>query len=77
MVHLNLILLSFNLLPVPGLDGGDVARYFMPPSLRESFDSMRPYGILIAIILMSPQILGQWWFLPAALVEVFVFGHAR
>jgi Zn-dependent protease len=76
MVHLNLVLFTFNLLPVPGLDGGDVARYFMPAGLRESFDSMRPYGILIAIILMSPKLLGVWWFLPVYLVEGLVFGYA-
>lgn len=64
MVHLNLVLLLFNMLPVPGLDGGDVLRYFLPAELREKFDGARPFGIVIAMVLLSIPAVGRTYFVP-------------
>lgn len=54
-VQINLLLMLFNLIPVPPLDGGPVLLAFLPP--RTAW-SLRPileqYGILILILLIFP-----------------------
>jgi Zn-dependent protease len=51
MVGINLILMLFNLLPVPPLDGHYVLNYFLPPRGQEVLAQIGPFGILIAIFL--------------------------
>lgn len=74
LVSLNAILILFNMLPVPGLDGGDVLRYFLSPALREKFDGMRQFGIIIAIVFLSLPKVGLYYFLPAYFYLLVVFG---
>lgn len=73
-VSLNAFLILFNLLPVPGLDGGDVIRYFLGPSIREKFDAMRQYGIIIAIVVLSLPHVGGYYFYPVRWYMLQVFG---
>lgn len=54
MVLLNFILLLFNLIPVPPLDGHYVLNYFLPPAGREFMQKIGPMGIFIAIIVAQP-----------------------
>jgi Zn-dependent protease len=49
MMVLNLLLAFINLLPIPGVDGGAVAYYFMNWRGREIYDNMRPYGLMILL----------------------------
>ncbi len=49
---LNVLLGSINLIPVPGVDGGSVLYHFLNPSARHTFDQLRPYGLLIFILLV-------------------------
>lgn len=74
IIRLNMILLMFNLLPIPPLDGGDVFRYFLTPRLREMLDGMRQYGILIAMILLSIPKVAVVFFFPVFFVEFLLFG---
>ncbi|KAF0242847.1 MAG: peptidase [Planctomycetota bacterium] len=74
MVHLNLVLVLFNMLPVPGLDGGDVLRYFLGPGAREKFDGLRQYGIIIAILVLSIPHVREYYFLPIYLYLALIFG---
>jgi Zn-dependent protease len=53
MILLNLILMLFNLIPVPPLDGGHVLYYFLPESGQKMLDQIGPFGILIAIFFVS------------------------
>lgn len=48
----NMILMAFNLIPVPPLDGSRVVSYFLPPELRRSYDSLEQFGLLIVILLI-------------------------
>ncbi len=46
----NMILLVFNMVPIPPLDGSRVLRYFLPRDVPRSYDSIEPYGIFIVVI---------------------------
>lgn len=54
MVFLNIILMLFNLIPVPPLDGHHVLNYFLPPGGQRAMQRMGPFGIIIAILLAQP-----------------------
>lgn len=54
IVLLNLVLMLFNLIPVPPLDGHYVLNYFLPPAAQRTMQQIGPFGILIAILLAQP-----------------------
>jgi Zn-dependent protease len=56
---LNLILIVFNLIPIPPLDGSHVMKYLLPASLSFRYQQVSRYGIIILIALM--------WITPGAL----------
>ena len=64
-IYINLLLFFFNLLPVAPLDGEKILIYFLPPSAARTYESFRPYGpiILMIIIFAAPffgiDILGR------------------
>jgi Zn-dependent protease len=51
-VEINLLLAFFNLIPVPPLDGGNVALGLLPPNLAAAYSGVRQYGFLILYALM-------------------------
>jgi Zn-dependent protease len=56
---LNLILIVFNLIPIPPLDGSHVMKYLLPASLAVRYQQVSRYGIIVLIALM--------WITPGAL----------
>jgi Zn-dependent protease len=57
MILLNVILATFNILPIPPLDGSRIADWLMPAALRpawQSFCSLGPFALMAVIVL--PQI---------------------
>jgi Zn-dependent protease len=58
-IQLNMILMLFNLLPIPPLDGSKIVFSMLPPKFYPFLARNRNigYGILIALLL-SPQLLG-------------------
>lgn len=65
-VQINVVLLVFNLLPIPPLDGFTILQGLLPPDLAYRLDALRQYGsmILIGVLFLgfiTPQlsILGQ------------------
>jgi Zn-dependent protease len=51
-VVLNLILIAFNLLPIPPLDGSHVMKYLLPPAWALKYQQIGAYGLLILILLL-------------------------
>ena len=51
-VLLNLILVMFNLLPIPPLDGSHVMKYLLPPKLAWHYQQVGRYGIVILLVLL-------------------------
>lgn len=51
-VLINLLLGTFNLFPIPPLDGSKVLMSQLPYKLAQSYSRIEPYGILILIMLM-------------------------
>jgi Zn-dependent protease len=54
MIMINLLLMLFNLIPVPPLDGHYVLHYFLPPAGQRVLEQIGPFGIIIAIVLARP-----------------------
>lgn len=50
IIFMNLLLMVFNLIPVPPLDGHYVLNYFLPPAGQRMMQQIGPFGILIAIL---------------------------
>jgi len=52
LVQINIILMLFNLIPVPPLDGHHVLYAFLPPAGQRIMEKIGPFGILIALLIM-------------------------
>lgn len=65
-IFINLILIAFNLIPIPPLDGSHVVKYLLPPAWAARYQEFGRFGFLILIALLwigGPLLL--WWMAPA------------
>ncbi len=74
MIGINLILMLFNLLPVPPLDGHHVAYYFLPESGQRVMEQIGPFGILIAIFAARPIITPIFIFMMKGVIGFVLWG---
>ena len=51
-ISVNLMLMAFNLIPIPPLDGGRNVRGLLPRQAGMAFDKIEPYGFMILLVLM-------------------------
>jgi len=57
-IIINIVLASFNLLPIPPLDGGRIVIGLLPHKQAVSYSKIEPYGIFIVILLLMTGIAG-------------------
>lgn len=55
----NLLTGSFNLLPIPPLDGSKIVAYFLPPRAAWAYMSAGRYGFIILVLLLATGLLGH------------------
>jgi Zn-dependent protease len=63
-LYANLALTTFNLIPVPPLDGSRVMAWLLPPGLREPYQQLERFGLflifaLVALLRMVPGLNGM------------------
>jgi len=56
-IMINLILMVFNLIPIPPTDGGRIATTLLPPSLGYQLSRLEPFGMLIILLLLLSGVL--------------------
>lgn len=60
LIRLNFVLLVFNMLPMPPLDGGAVLAWFLPPSMQGLIDFLQRWGMLILLGMMMTPLFSLW-----------------
>lgn len=71
-VWLNIMLIFFNLLPAPPLDGSHVLYHLLPVNLAHAYRQLFPYGMFILYALLFVKALNPMWKLAAAVAGVFL-----
>jgi Zn-dependent protease len=59
-ISINVLLMVFNFLPIPPLDGSKVLAGLLPPRGAEVIHRIGPFGLIIVLVLMLPPIAILW-----------------
>nr|MDT0658935.1 site-2 protease family protein [Micromonospora sp. DSM 115978] len=62
LAFLQLTASVLNLLPVPGLDGGNMIQPWLSPQWRRGYDLLAPFGFLLLFALLWNPRVGGWFF---------------
>jgi len=71
-LQMNIVLLVFNMLPIPPLDGSRILEGLLPDEYAEKYARIKPYGFMILIMLMFFGVLGRLlYFVIYLVVRIF------
>jgi Zn-dependent protease len=63
-IKTNLVIMAFNLFPIPPLDGGRVLTSLLPNRQAYQFSRIEPYGFFIVMALVITKVIYAWWMAP-------------
>jgi Zn-dependent protease len=77
-IGINMVLIAFNLIPIPPLDGSHVVKYLLPAPLRIRYQQLGSLGlvILIALLVFGGRVL-ELWLRPAMIVSQYLIRWVR
>jgi Zn-dependent protease len=77
-IRVNLVLIAFNLIPIPPLDGSHVVKHLLPRSLAVRYQQVGALGlvILVALLVFGARLLDAWLY-PAMVVGAYLIGWVR
>lgn len=58
-IMINIVLMVFNLIPLPPADGGRIATGLLPPKAGQVLARIEPYGLIILVILLATGMIGR------------------
>ena len=72
-IQINVLLMIFNLLPLPPLDGAAILEIFLPPQAAFKLNQIQQYGFVILLVLVFTNILDSFYLIPVggAFLNVF------
>ena len=77
-VIFNLILVFFNLLPIPPLDGSHVVKHLLPPAWAQRYQRVGFYGIAILLLLLTiGRPVLDFWMKPVTTLAGMLQGSVR
>jgi len=50
IIYINLVLMVFNLIPIPPLDGSKILSAFLPPEAKQKYLSLEKFGLLFVLL---------------------------
>lgn len=59
-VFFNILLMVFNLIPIPPTDGGRIAVSLLPANIGSYLSRIEPYGLIIIVVLMLTGVLWKF-----------------
>ncbi len=58
-VYFNILLATFNLLPIPPLDGSRIMAWILPPGIREPYVQLERFGMILVFVLIVSRVLNE------------------
>jgi Zn-dependent protease len=62
LAYLQVMASVLNLLPVPGLDGGNLIHPWLSPPYQRAYNLFAPYGIILLFVLLWQSRINEWFF---------------
>lgn len=73
-VVINLVLIMFNLMPIPPLDGSHVMKYLLPPAWALQYQRLGMYGMVVLLLLLTiGRPLVSLWMSPVRLLAMLAW----